>query len=123
MINGFEELTQPLSDFVINVTVPRVVNILKRHIGAENAITNKDIRECLSRAHGDKISDVCLRAVINHIRTTHTLDNVVAGANGYYIATSVEEVENYCRSLAQRECAIKSVRLALMDGIDGRMWL
>lgn len=122
MIRGFEDYTQPLTEGQINSFVPKVAALLKGRKGAEFAITNKVIQRYLQH-DGITISDTQVRAVINYIRTNHIVKSVLASSKGYYIATDVRELEDYCRSLGARMNAIGEVRKALLEDTQGRLFL
>lgn len=122
MIRGFEEYTQPLTEGMIMNVVPKVAALLKYRKGAEFAITNKEIQRLL-RHDNITVSDTQVRAIINYIRTNHIVKSILASSKGYYIATDVRELEDYCRSLGQRMNAIGEVRKALLEDTQGRLFL
>ncbi len=109
MIQGFTYETKPLSPSEKEDVVPAVVRMLQDRVGKHNSITNEEICEGL-RSRGYKASNARMRKIINHIRITGLVKCLVATSNGYYIATSRQEVEEYLRGLESRECAIHEVR-------------
>lgn len=112
MINGFSVQTQPLSPYELNVLTPIISKGLEHRIGKENAITNKEICSAM-RNYGYKMDNSRLRKIINHIRVNSLVSNVIATSDGYYRAASRKEVEEYLKSLENREGAIHSVRESL----------
>lgn len=122
MVTGFEDYTAPLSEHTEKVIVPLVCTMLEGRKGVENAITNKTLREWLAM-RGHSVSDTEIRAIINHIRLNGKVRLLLASSKGYYQATTLKEVEEYCRSLSQRSNAILAVKLALQEQIMGRLFL
>ena len=112
MINGFEDITKPLSDDELRTVYPRAVDILRAARGRERAITNKDIVSRL-QAEGIKTSGPRIRAVIHHARVTGEVKLLVGTSDGYYIASSSQELDDYIDSLDSRIMAIRIVRNAL----------
>lgn len=112
MIQGFTLQTQPLTQYEQEVLLPMVVKGLQTKVGKSNIITNRQICSAL-RLNGYNVETARLRKIINHIRVTGLVKCVVATSDGYYIATSREEVEDYLKSLESRESAIHAVRVSL----------
>lgn len=123
MITGFEDYTAPLTDKDKEIVVPAVKELLDGRVGQSNAITNKAIREMLNSRKGVLVPDVKIRAIINYIRKNQVVKHLLACSKGYYIATSVSEVENYCRSLGARSNEILEVKKALQDGLTSSLFL
>lgn len=103
--------------------MPRVASILAFCVGPEKAVTNKDLRENLLATYNLKVSDPRVRAIINEIRTSDVVPYLVASSKGYYIATSVEEVEDYARTLDSRIREMTRVRDALLSQVEGKLFL
>jgi hypothetical protein len=112
MIKGFSNETSPLNDYELRILLPVILAGLKDKQGKRNAVTNNYIIGRL-KAHGYRIDAPRLRKVINHIRTNDLLPGLVATSEGYYLATSEQELMDYEDSLRGREEAIKAVRLAI----------
>lgn len=112
MIPGFVVETQPLSPYEKKQLLPVVVKGLQTRVGKENAITNGEMCNILEDL-GYRVSASRLRKIINHIRIFGLIYNLMATSNGYYIATSKDEVEEYVKSLEGRENAINAVRMSL----------
>ena len=116
MIKGFDQQTQPLSEYEENVLLPVILQGLKTKQGKKNAVTNRTIVMRLSVA-GYKIDEARCRKLINHIRTTDILPGLIATSGDYFLAENEAELLDYEESLLGRENAIKEVRLA-MQGKD-----
>lgn len=112
MLNGFEDLTQPLNEYEEKVLLPVFIRCLSRHEGKDNAITNKQIVDGL-KGTGYKCSDVTTRKIINHIRVHGLVPMLLASSNGYYVSHNRSEILEYLESLQGRENAIKAVRVSL----------
>lgn len=112
MINGFTNETKPLSEYERDTLTPIIVRGLSMKIGKERAIKNSEICARL-RMQGYRIDNARLRKVINHIRVNALLPGVIATSEGYYIATTKEEMADYIASLESRESAIHEVSVAL----------
>ena len=109
MIKGFTEQTKPLSPYEMEMLVPRIISGLQKVVGKEKAITNSKIVALLKK-EGYKLSEARVRKIINHIRVNGLVERVIATSDGYYIATSEEEMVEYIESLKGREDAIRAVR-------------
>ena len=109
MIKGFDQQTQPLSEYEENVLLPVILQGLKTKQGKKNAVTNRTIVMRLSVA-GYKIDEARCRKLINHIRTTDILPGLIATSGGYFLAENETELLDYEESLLGRENAIKEVR-------------
>lgn len=112
MINGFTNETKPLSEYERDTLTPIIVRGLSMRIGKERAIKNSEICAKM-RLQGYRIDNARLRKVINHIRVNALLPGVIATSEGYYIATTKEEMADYIASLESRESAIHEVSVAL----------
>jgi len=100
MINGFNEQTNPLNDDEMKL-LSGFVKGLSSKIGKENSITNKDIRTKYQNI-GIIIPDARVRKLINHIRIKGYVKNLCATSNGYYVARTKEEFEDYLKGLKDR---------------------
>ena len=123
MLKGFEEYTGPLNDYERLTVLPRTASILAFCVGPEKAVTNRELRERLEGRFNIKVSDPRVRAIINEIRTSDTVPYLVASSKGYYVATSVEEVEDYARTLDSRIREMTRVRDALLSQVEGKLFL
>ena len=123
MIKGFIDYTAHLTEYEHDMVVPALVEGLKKRVGSKLAIRNKTM--CLElKARGfEKISEARIRKCVNFIRMNGLVPHLVANSNGYYVATSVEEVERYCESLKERAEAIFAMRQALEYQMNGKLFL
>ncbi len=112
MLNGFSEQTQPLTEYENNVILPVVIQGLMQKVGRSHAVTNSHICLCLKH-RGFKATEPRIRKVINHIRTNGLVIGLIATSEGYYIAQSKYEIDEYLESLRGREQAIRAVRMSL----------
>lgn len=111
MIKGFEDETQPLTEYEEATLLPVFVKGLVTKVGKENSITNKEIVAKLKPNY--KVNDTRVRKLINHIRINGLVSGLIATSDGYYIATSETELAEYEQSLLGRESAIRAVRLSI----------
>ncbi len=107
-----EPETTKLTEYELKL-VPIVVNILKSRLGRENAITNNNLVNRMSKLGFSSVTPERMRKLINHIRIYDLLDCLVASSKGYYISNDEKEISEYIDSLRGREEAIRAVRLAL----------
>lgn len=108
MIKGFEEYTKPLTEFEKECK-PTVVKMLKLATGKEKAIKNITLARFVEIEHEKKISSARIRKIINHIRTNHEVSCLIASSKGYYIAETIEEIQDYLQGLYQRSMTILNV--------------
>lgn len=111
MITGFEAETQPLTEYEETTLLPVFVRGLVTKVGKENSITNKQIVAALKPNY--IVNDARVRKLINHIRINGLVQGLIATSDGYYIATSEQELIEYEQSLLGREAAIRAVRLSI----------
>lgn len=111
MIKGFDQETQPLTEYEMGVLLPLLVRGLQTKIGHLSAVTNKHIVASLKPNY--KISDARVRKIINHIRTNDLVPGLIATSEGYFIAETENELLEYEESLKGREDAIREVRLSI----------
>lgn len=106
------EQTKPLTDYEDKVILPLIVQGLHGKVGKSKAITNKAMCSAL-KSYGCKIDSPRIRKIINHIRLSGMVIGLIATSEGYYIAETRKELEDYLRSLEGREGAIHAVRKSL----------
>ena len=123
MIRGFENYTEPLTTYEKDMLVPILVEGLRRRVGGKYAIRNKEICRVLTEKGYQGISEPRIRKCINYIRVNGLVPHLVANRCGYYVATSVEEVERYAQSLEERAQCIWAVRAALLKQLSGKLFL
>ena len=112
MIGGFEDQTQPLTDYEREVLLPVIIMGLKTKIGEDNAITSKVIERKL-KEKSYNISGARLRKIINHIRINGLIHCLMASSKGYWIEKDKAKVLIYINSLEQRADAIQNVANSL----------
>tara|TARA_R110000744_G_scaffold322577_1_gene428536 strand:- start:407 stop:778 length:372 start_codon:yes stop_codon:yes gene_type:complete len=95
MIKGFEDYTYELTDDEI-LLVDKLINGFNNKIGKDKAVNSTLICKAI------KITAPRLRKLINHIRITNQLPGLCSCKNGYFIANSLEDIEDYIISLKQR---------------------
>ena len=113
MINGFEDQTEPLTEYEESEILPHIVRGLRLKVGKAMSVTNRAIVEGMKRNLGLKITEPHVRKIINHIRVNDLVPCLIATSQGYYIAESEQELKDYEESLLGREEAIRSVRLSI----------
>lgn len=113
MIQGFQEQTEPLTEYEEQTLLPQLVRGLQLKVGKAMSVTNKAIIEGMNRNLGLKMTDARVRKLINHIRIHDLVPCLIATSQGYYIAESEQELRDYEESLLGREAAIRSVRLSI----------
>ena len=105
MIQGFEDQTEELTQYEIEVLVPIMVKGLSTKIGQDNAITNSKIRSRLKDKEMN-ISDARIRKIINYIRVNKLIINLLATSKGYFISNDPAEITRYKESLVARANSI-----------------
>lgn len=117
MIQGFEEQTEPLTDYEEGTLLPAMIRGLRTKIGADAAITNKEMVSKL-KEKGYNISDARVRKVINYIRMRQLVPGLVASSSGYYISNDPAEIRKYIESLRGRENAMKLLIVSFERYLD-----
>ena len=112
MIKGFEEQTQPLTDYEREVLLPLIRLGLSTKIGKAKSIASSEIIRKMNAA-GYKLDGPRLRKIINHIRSNDMLCGLVSTSKGYYVATNAREIDEYISSLYGRANAIQDIINAL----------
>jgi len=113
MINGFQEQTEPLTEYEETQLLPQIVRGLSLKVGKNNAVTNTAIVRGMKANLNLKVSEPRVRKIINHIRNNDLVPCLIATSQGYYIAESEQELKEYEDSLLGREEAIHSVRMSI----------
>jgi hypothetical protein len=104
-IKGFEGLTHELTEFELATILPLIVAKLSAHKGKANSISNNQLQQYVKdRGHG--INGPRIRKVVEHIRHSFLIENLIAGGRGYFIAQDPEEISNWLTSMKQRRSAI-----------------
>lgn len=122
MLNGFEEVTEPLTEKEEKVFLPPILRGLRTKIGKSRAVTNKSITRGLKENCGLTISEARVRKIINYIRCKDLVPCLIATSEGYYIAETEQELLDYEESLAGRESAIREVRESIQRQRMRKYW-
>lgn len=117
MIQGFNQQTEPLTDYERDTLLPVICRGLANKYGETKAITNTAITRAMKGA-GYQLTEARLRKIINHIRIHGMIKWLIATSKGYYIATSVDEMRQYIESLRGREQAIRAVRESMEQQLN-----
>lgn len=112
MIETFECQTESLTTYEKDIILPLIVRGLSKRKGKDMAITGKQICDAMNK-HGYRLSGARLRKIVNHIRVFGLINNLIATSDGYYIATSVEDVDKHIESLKGRIAAMQTVLFAM----------
>lgn len=113
MIHGFEEETGPLTEKEKRL-IPGLVKGFSGRIGADNAITSKDVIKAVEvwqvgRNINVKMNGARVRKLVNHIRLHGLVKNLVASSKGYYVETDMRKIDEYIESLRSRAGAINAI--------------
>ena len=113
MINGFQEQTEPLTEYEETQLLPQIVRGLSLKVGKNNAVTNTAIVRGMKENLNLRTTEPRVRKIINHIRIHDLVPCLIATSQGYYVAESEQELKDYEESLLGREEAIHSVRMSI----------
>ena len=108
MIVGFEEISEPLTDYEQSTLLPVFVRCLSTKVGRDKAITNAKMIEGM-KAFGFKVDGPRVRKIINHIRDNALVPCLVATSKGYYVATTDFDLAEYEESLKGRIDAMTQI--------------
>jgi hypothetical protein len=109
MINGFDDYTFELTSeekFVVQTIVKRF-NMLK---GKRNIVTGEQIRVGLINHLKIDFKESRIRKMIQYIRLNNLVLGLVATSRGYYVAETIDEIQQWVDSLKSRENAIREIR-------------
>jgi len=108
MVTDFEDQTHELTDYELNVLVPRMVAGFRSRVGCKKAITSTKAMKQMKES-GLKIDPARFRKVVNYIRTNGLVFNLVATGKGYHVAENELECRRFMESLKQRINSITMV--------------
>lgn len=108
MVTDFEDQTHELTDYELNVLVPRMVAGFRSRVGSKKAITSTKAMKQMKES-GLKIDPARFRKVVNYIRTNGLVFNLVATGKGYHVAENELECRRFMESLKQRIQSITMV--------------
>lgn len=109
MINNFEDYTFEITNeerFVVDVIVKRF-NTLR---GKRNIATGEQIRNGIKTHLNIDFAESRIRKMIQYIRLNNLVLGLVATSRGYYVAESIDEIQQWVDSLISRENAIREIR-------------
>lgn len=109
MIKTFEEHTVELSpdeQKFVGVIVQRF-NTKK---GKQHIVTADGIIDGLKTHFNIEFKESRVRKMIQYIRLNNLVVGLIATSKGYFVADSIEEIEDWIDSLKSRENAIRSIR-------------
>jgi hypothetical protein len=109
MINGFDEYTFELTNeekFVVETIVKRFNNLK----GKRNIATGEQIRNGIRNHLKIDFSESRIRKMIQYIRLNNLVLGLVATSRGYYVAETIDEIQQWVDSLKSRENAIREIR-------------
>lgn len=112
MIRGFDKQTAPLSEYEEKTLLPVLVRGLQVKVGADKVVAGSAIVRGMKQ-YGFKIDGPRLRKIINHIRTNDLIPGLVSNAQGYYVATSADEIDECIESIQGRIASQQAIVEAL----------
>lgn len=108
MLSGFEKYTDSLTDYEKEVLLPVFVQGLRTKIGKESAVTNAFMIKALKQQGYKHLSEPRVRKIINYIRCTGLIHNLVASSKGYWVENDLEERRKYVDMVKERAEAMLS---------------
>ena len=95
-------LQESLTNYELNC-VPVIVNGIKgRGTGKQTAITNTQIQKAMKKRDFHNLTGSRIRKIISHIRNNNLLPLLCANSNGYYIAGSLDEFNDFINTFEKR---------------------
>jgi DNA-directed RNA polymerase specialized sigma54-like protein len=109
MIKNFEEQTVELTaeEQKFAWIIVQRFNTKK---GKQHIVTADAIIEGLKNHFDVEFKESRIRKMIQYIRLNNLVVGLIATSKGYYVADSIEEIEDWINSLKSRENAIRSIR-------------
>lgn len=109
MIKNFEEHTVELSADEQKYAAI-IVQRFNTKKGKQHIVTADMIIEGLKNHLGIEFKESRVRKMIQYIRLNNLVVGLIATSKGYFVADSVEEIQDWVNSLKSRENAIRSIR-------------
>jgi hypothetical protein len=106
MINNFEDITYELTEDELNI-VPLIIKGITQRKGKDYAVSGKKICEKMN------LESVRLRKIINYIRVNGLIYGLCSCNKGYFMASTLTELEECIISLRQRVASQVKVLNAL----------
>lgn len=110
MITNFEEETVRLNKMEKEVLLPLFVKALSKKVGKEKQVTSSQMIDGMWTNFKIKIEGSRVRKLINYIRNAGLIPGLIATNKGYYISNDPGEIQQYIKSLEEREAAIRAIR-------------
>jgi DNA-directed RNA polymerase specialized sigma54-like protein len=109
MIKNFEEQTVELTaeEQKFAWIIVQRFNTKK---GKQHIVTADAIIDGLKNHFDVEFKESRIRKMIQYIRLNNLVVGLIATSKGYYVADSIEEIEDWINSLKSRENAIRSIR-------------
>ena len=104
-----------------NKIIAIIIDVLYVRIGKQNAITSGKIIEKIHSELGISISPPVFRHIMHHIRTQDIMKLILSGGKGYWRAKTKKEIEDYIKSLKEREEQIFQLRTAIQNQYVNRI--
>ena len=101
MLKTFEDLTPDLKEEDENLAREIAVG-LNKLVGKDKAVSNKRIRQIYWNKYRTRIGDIRMRKMIQFIRIHNLAPRLCSNSNGYYIAETDQEWEDWKISMGQR---------------------
>lgn len=117
MIKGFEDYTENLSDADID-TARKVYRVMYYYFDRDLVVTNDMIRSEMEINYHIKLSPSKVRKLINWIHVNNHIPYLIASQNGYGCAKTIEELQDYKKSLEGRVSAINQRIKAVELGVS-----
>jgi len=111
MITGFNKQTNELTDYEEKLMNKYFIPILSKKIGKSNAVTSKQMIDGLKKFNIADLTGSRIRKIIQTIRTNNLVVGLIASSNGYYVARTEAELEEWIESIRQRENAMRESRI------------
>ena len=106
MINNFEDITYELTEDELNI-VPLIIKGIAQRKGKDYAVSGKKICEKMN------LESARLRKIINYIRVNGLIYGLCSCNKGYFMASTLTELEECIISLRQRVASQVKVLNAL----------
>ncbi len=116
MIKGFEDITYELTSEEL-VIADVIKERLLQNIGREMIVSNTRICKVL-KAKGYKVTGPRVRKILNYLRTSDRIKMLIANQKGYYITTSIVEMNDYIDSLTDRIRAQEHLKAAMQQQLS-----
>lgn len=102
MLKGFEDITVELSDYEKEIAKWIADCFKTRKTGKKNAVSNGKMQVAYLKHHGEKITGVRIRKVVQYIRTHNLVPRLCSNGTGYFVANTDKEWEDWKTSMRQR---------------------